>query len=57
MIYLYKCEKCEQEVEIECKLDEKDTLPCPNCKAPPEKLKQLINANFPVHGSWSTWRV
>jgi putative FmdB family regulatory protein len=56
MIYLYECQECGVCEEIECKLAEKDKQSCPSCNAPPEKMKQLINANFKRHVSWSTWR-
>ena len=55
MIYLFRCEECEVESEIECKLAEKDEQFCPECGAAPEKMKQLINTHFDKHVSWSQW--
>lgn len=59
MIYLYKCEKCEHEQEVEHKLKEKNTQKCEKCSADPVFLKRQINYS-PAHGkhvSWSSWRV
>ena len=55
-LYLFKCEECEKEVEIECKIDERENQSCPECSAPPEKMKRLINTHFTPNFSWSTWR-
>jgi predicted nucleic acid-binding Zn ribbon protein len=57
MIYLFKCQKCKAEQEIECKLSEKDKQSCSKCGAPPKKMKQLINTHFEKDISWSTWKV
>ena len=57
MIYLFKCEECETENEVECKLSERDEQSCPSCGAAPEKMKQLINSNIRPHVSWSQWKV
>lgn len=59
LIYLYSCEECNTESEVECKLSEKDEQSCPSCGAPPEKMKSLINLNTDTYGSnvsWSQWR-
>jgi putative FmdB family regulatory protein len=57
MIYLYKCNQCAHEQEIEHKLNEQNLLPCQQCEAPPEEMKRLINAHIVPHVSWSTWKV
>jgi len=59
MIYLYQCEECEHEQEVEHKLNEENTEPCQQCQAPVEKMKRLINmrdGGVP-HVSWSQWKV
>lgn len=57
MVYLYLCEECGEEQEVECKMAEKDEQSCKFCSAPPEKMKQLINTKLKPHVSWSEWRV
>lgn len=57
MVYLFKCQKCGTESEIECKLSKRNKQFCPSCNAPPEKMKQLINTCFDRHVSWSQWKV
>ncbi len=59
MIYLYQCDKCKHEQEIEHKVNDKNVKPCEKCNADPAFLKRLINF-APAHGkhvSWSKWRV
>jgi predicted nucleic acid-binding Zn ribbon protein len=55
MIYLFECQECKEEQEIECRLSEKDEQFCVKCDAPPEKMKQLINTHFEKDVSWSLW--
>ena len=56
MIYLYKCEKCGREQEIQHKLNEKNEQKCVECGAEPEEMKRLINAHIEPNVSWSLWR-
>jgi predicted nucleic acid-binding Zn ribbon protein len=57
MIYLFECQECGKEQEIECKLAEKDKQSCQKCDAPPEKMKQLINTRFEKNVTWSKWNI
>jgi len=60
MVYLYQCQKCGKEQEIECKLSEKDEQSCLSCGAPPKKMKAMINLNmktYKVNISASQWKV
>ena len=48
-IYVYKCEKCDKEIELICKMNEKDKQKCPHCKS---KLKSIVvSGGFKINGA------
>ena len=47
-IYVYHCEKCDEEHEIICKMSEKDKQKCPKCK---NKLTNVVvSGGFKIKG-------
>jgi putative FmdB family regulatory protein len=49
MIYEYKCENCNHEVDIEQKITESPRKNCPECRK--DSLKRLIsNTSFVLRG-------
>jgi putative FmdB family regulatory protein len=50
MTYVYKCKKCNKELEIEQKITEKPIKICPYCNTN-NLMRQITNGNFLLKGS------
>jgi len=47
MIYRYECQVCNLEHEYECKVSDRQTVPCPRCEAlPKDQLIIVQPSNF-----------
>jgi len=54
-LYDFKCKKCDNEFEEQCKIDNRKKVKCPNCKS--RSLEQIFIKPIPKHLSWGLWKV
>lgn len=57
MQYIYCCQKCNHEQEVQHKLNEVNKESCSQCNAAAEELKRIIALTAGKNVTWSKWQV